>query len=349
MLDRRAFLTAAAAAAGAAALPRRTFAAAPAVSAEAWAKTVAAAKAEGEVVLYSSGIARMEEPKMKAFEAASGIKVRYARPGGGEIVIRKFETEVAAGKPLADICTLTDSALGFYAEERGWTVPVAVPNFAKLDPAYPVDRPHVAPTGSFGLVIAYNRNLLAPDKAPKAYADLARPAYKDQVLLGAPENAGSTTLLIKAWLELYGWPFVEKLRANNVAEMRLQAEAMQAVSRGEKALCVVAQSWAFTNIAQGAPINVVWPSEGTVLAEGALIVAKGGPHPNAALLLANHLLSAESQGPLTKVTGSFASAAGVPSPPGFPKLSELKVYRPNLAELGKMRGELIERWRKIMS
>lgn len=56
---------------------------------------------------------------------------------------------------------------------------------------------------------------------------------EDKLALGAPENAASTTLLIKAWLELYGWEFVQKLKANAIMETRLQTEAIQAVARGE--------------------------------------------------------------------------------------------------------------------
>lgn len=346
-ITRRTFLQGSAAVALGAAGLRTARAAVP--SAADWKRVMAAAKAEGEVVYYSSGIARLEEPKMKQFEAKTGIKVKYARPGGGEIVIRKFETEVGAGKALADICGLTDTALGLYAVDKGWAADPRFPNLAHLDKAFPVVDPHVVPTGCFGLVIAYNRNLMTQNKAPKSYLDLAKPEYKDQILLGAPENAGSTTLMIAAWLEQHGWGFVEKLRANNVAEMRLQAEAMQAVARGEKAICVVAQSWAFVNRKQGAPIEVVWPSDGTVMADGALFIAKDGPHPNAALALTDYLISAEYQSALGTDTGSYGSAAGLPNPPGFPALAAVKAYRPNLRNLVRDRGEIIDRWRKIMS
>ncbi len=43
-------------------------------------------------------------------------------------------------------------------------------------------------------------------------------------------------LLIKAWLELYGWDFVQKLKANVPIETRLQTETIQAVARGEDEL-----------------------------------------------------------------------------------------------------------------
>ena len=55
---------------------------------------------------------------------------------------------------------------------------------------------------------------------------------EDKLALGAPENAASTTLLIKAWLELYGWDFVQKLKANATIETRLQNLAPSALAAG---------------------------------------------------------------------------------------------------------------------
>jgi iron(III) transport system substrate-binding protein len=315
-----------------------------------WDETLATAKVEGKAVYYSSGIARVEEPQMTAFSKASGINVSYARPGGGEIVIRKFEQEVAGGAPMADVCSLTDYALATYAKDKGWVEPVTdLPNLAHLSAAFEQDATGILPTGAFGMVIVVNNKLLAKGDWPKSYKDLVDPKYKGKVLFGAPENAGSTTLLIKAFIERFGWEFVEKLRANDASEMRLQAEAMQAVSRGEKPICVVAQSWGFLNREQGAPIDVIFPEDGTVIALTAMFIAAKAPNPAASKVLANFLLSKDFQGNLSKFTGGFSSADGLPAPKGFPALADVNRYYPNLKELVATRGEIISRWRKIMS
>ena len=56
-------------------------------------------------------------------------------------------------------------------------------------------------------------------------------------------------------------------------------------------------------------MNVIWPSDGTVMADTALFVAKGAPHPNAALVLANHLISAEYQSLMSAQNGTYAPLA----------------------------------------
>lgn len=341
-MDRRRFLKAATAAGLVTAVsPALLRAASP------WDETMARAKAGGQVTLYSSGVARMEEPRMAAFTEQSGIKVNYARPGGGEIVIRKYAQEVAGGAPVADICTLTDYALGLYARNQGWVDDVAVPNDEFLTGIFARKDPGLVPTGGFGMVIVYNEKLMSAADAPKSYADLADPRYKGQILFGAPENAGSTTLMIKGLVEMYGWEFIEKLRANECAEMRLQAEAMQAVARGEKPICVVAQAWGYLYRKQGAPTAMNFPTDGTVFAQTCLFVSKNAPHPDAARVLVNHILSAEYQ-VSTQQVGSYPANSQTPLAEGIPPLDSIKLYWPDLVELEAKRGEVIDTWRRIM-
>ncbi|MEZ5650862.1 MAG: extracellular solute-binding protein [Burkholderiaceae bacterium] len=343
MNQRRQFLhTAAAAGALGMGLPM------PARAANDWDAVIKRAKEKGEVTIYSSGVARQEEPRMAAFSKETGVRVNYARPGGGEIVIRKFGQEVQGGAPLADICTLTDYALGLHAQKQGWTEAVSLPNEAELSPRFAKRDPGLIPNGGFGLVIVVNEKMLKVTDAPQSYADLADPKFKGQILFGAPENAGSTTVMIKGMVEQYGWDYVKKLRANEVAEMRLQAEAMQAVARGEKPICVVAQAWGYLYQKQGAPTRMIFPSDGVVIAQTCLFVAKNAPHPDGALMLANHLISAKYQESVL-ATGVYGSNRNAPLAEGIPPLDSIKIYEPNLPELVETRGEIIDTWRRIMS
>lgn len=349
IMTRRRFLRHAGAGVALATIVRPASAAVPpAVSAAEWQGVLEAAKKEREVVFYSSGVARLEEPLMKEVERQTGIRVQYSRPGGGEVVIRKFQTELEAGRVLADVCSLTDKTLGVHAERQGWTAEMAVPNVAQIVPAFPITSAHIVPTGFFGLPIIYNRNLLSEAEAPKSYRDLVEPRFKDKLAFGAPENAASTTLMIKAWLELYGWEFVEKLKANNTTETRLQTEAIQAVARGEKLVTAVAQAFAYLLLKQKAPLAVVWPSEGVVMAEMTMFIPRKAPHPNAARVFANHLLSPEYQAATFPKAGAYGAVKGVPPPDLFPALASLKIHPTRLDELLAQRGEILDRWRKIM-
>jgi iron(III) transport system substrate-binding protein len=324
------------------ALPRLAFAAAD------WGATLAKAKKEGRTSYYSSGIAKTEEPLMAQFGRATGIAVEYARPGGGEIVLRKYEQELKGGASTADVLGLSDYALGLYARGQGWVATPDLPNAAKLAKVFAVTDPGIFATGGMGMPIVVNNNLIPKTAEPRKYTDLLDPRYKGKILFGAPENAGTTTLLIKGLVEQHGWKFVEGLRANEASEMRLQAEATQAVARGEKAICVVAQAWGFLYQLQGAPVRMIFPEDGTMLARYCQFLSSKAANPAAGAVLADHMLSAEYQKALAEQTGMYGSNVDAPTPKGMPPLADLNVYSPNLAELTAKRGEIIDTWRKIM-
>lgn len=343
MISRRTLLRRALAAGAAAqVLPRGAFAAAD------WNATLAKAKKEGRAAYYSSGIAKTEEPLMAQFSRATGIAVDYARPGGGEIVLRKYEQELKGGAATADVLGLSDYALGLYAREQGWAATPELPNVAKLAKVFAVTDPGIFATGGMALTIVVNNNLIPKNEGPRKYTDLIDPRYKGKVLFGAPENAGTTTLLIKGLVEQHGWKYVQALRANDASEMRLQAEAMQAVARGEKPICVVAQAWGYLYQLQGAPVRMIFPEDGTVLARYCQFLSSKSANPAAGAVLADHMLSPEYQKALAEQTGMYGSNVDAPTPKGMPPLAELNVYSPNLAELTAKRGEIIDTWRKIM-
>ncbi|MFY9315007.1 MAG: extracellular solute-binding protein [Burkholderiales bacterium] len=348
-MNRRELLLVSGALSAAAVLPSGVAAALPKPpSAAEWEKVLAAARKEGAAGLYSSGIARIEEPRMKMFQERYGFRVNYARPGGGEMVLKRLEAEIAAGRVQTDVCTITDGNLAIYAVKQGWTQPVSVPNIAQLAPAFRGGDDHLIPLAAITLPIVYNPKAIARSDLPRSYADLADPKYKGKVLFGAPENANTTLAWIKAMVDRYGWGYVEKLRVNEAAEMRLQAEAVLAVARGERPLAVAAHPWAYFHNQQGANLEIVWPTEGVVATQACVMMLKGAPHPNAARVFINEVMSGAWQASTMPYSGAYAAAQGVPSPPGLPPLPELRLIVHDPDQFLAQRAELLARWRKIM-
>src|SRR5215472_18062162 len=64
---------------------------------------IAAAKAEGKLVLYTANFAEVEQEVIKEFNKRfPEIKVEMVRAPGGQLITR-VKTEAAAGKLIADI------------------------------------------------------------------------------------------------------------------------------------------------------------------------------------------------------------------------------------------------------
>src|SRR6201990_153691 len=72
---------------------------------------IAAAKAEGKLVLYTANFAEVEQDVIKEFNKRfPEIRVEMVRAPGGQLITR-VKTEAAAGKLIADVVDHYDLAL----------------------------------------------------------------------------------------------------------------------------------------------------------------------------------------------------------------------------------------------
>lgn len=315
-----------------------------------WEEILEAAKKEGKVVFYSSGNPAAEEKAIKAFEEQTGIRVEYSRPGGGEVVIRQVQTERDANQYLVDVITLTDLSLGIYAREHGWLETISaslIPNTKNYLPPFAAAEYDIFQAYTLPMVIMYNTNLVGPDEVPQTYEDLADPKWKDQIVIGAPENAGATVVTIASLVELYGWDFIEKLKENNLTETRLSTEAAQQVAQGEKAIAIMPTIWALAMKFKDAPVDVHFPPN-LISTDGITVVLSNSPNPNAAKVFLNFLLSEgwtsaydmPQVGISFPFKGDFKADELLPEDPDYFRLDMERFYQD--------RQEILAKYRKIM-
>ena len=161
-------------------------AAAPARAADA--KTIAAAKKEGEVVWYTTLIVKqVVRPMVAAFEKKyPGIRVRYTRANATTTAV-KIMNEARAGKVAADVFdgTSTEPPL-----EKAGLVAKWVPSEAKNYPPEYKDKDGYWVAGNlYFLTPGYNTNLVKKADAPKTLDDLLDPKWKGKMVW----NASSTS------------------------------------------------------------------------------------------------------------------------------------------------------------
>src|ERR1700722_6556815 len=133
---------------------------------------IAAAKAEGKLVLYTANFAEVEQDVIKEFNKRfPEIKVEMVRAPGGQLIPR-VKTEAAAGKLIADVVDHSDRALMLPLVDLFQDY--SPPNAADYDPAALVS-PKFWPRATVVWSIAYNTELVK--NPPKSWMDLTKPEY----------------------------------------------------------------------------------------------------------------------------------------------------------------------------
>jgi iron(III) transport system substrate-binding protein len=116
--------------------------------------------------------------------------------------------------------------------------------------------------------------------------------------------------------------------------------------RGEVSIAVLLYNIAYIKKRDGAPVEIIFPSDGVPLNFYAAGVTKSAASPNAGKLFLNWCMSEEGQAFQIKELGYLSALKNPPlNPPGFdPKV--IKTWAPRFEEYVKLRTEWLEEWNK---
>jgi iron(III) transport system substrate-binding protein len=276
---------------------------------------VAAAQKEGEVVWYSTLIInQIVRPVVDAFEAKyPGIKVRSSRATSSDVAL-KIRNEARAHRVQADLFDGSNTV--FMLQDAGLV--------AEYRPAAAADwpddlkDPHGLWTAAnlFYWTSAYNTNLVSAAEAPKTYDDLLDPKWKGKIAWTNDLTPGGPPGFIHNILATMGqgrgMDYLRRFAAQApVTIPAAQRVVLDHVVSGEYPLAVMILNYHATiSAAKGAPVQ--WIKMEPLLQSMSLIsIVKDSPHPNAAKLLEEFILSDTGQ----KI---FADSDYLPASPTVP-------------------------------
>ena len=271
---------------------------------------LAAAKAEGQVTVYSSTNEQEGLPLWKLFEDATGIKVNYVRAADAALM-GKIAIEARSGQQSWDVINTPTANQLPEAVMAQFDPPLAKAVMASArDPNrrwYGVYANYNSP--------AYNTNLVKAEDLPKTYEDF----LKKTDWVGKVAIEGTDNEWMNAIFAHYGEAKGKKLISDLVSTLKVvvldgHLAAARAVAAGEYAVALNNYTMLTINMKlSGAPTDF-WAMDPVALFFGQVAVNAKAPHPKAALLAANFMLSKEAQAFAAK-TGRIPTRPDVPSNP----------------------------------
>lgn len=314
----------------------------------------ASSQASNELVLYCSVQEEWCRPMVQGFERATGIKVSMTRKSSGETYA---QIKAEAANPRGDVWWGGTGDPHLQAAEDGLTEPY---KSAKLDELLPIAKKQAEQSGfrtvgiyAGALGFSYNKEQLAKKKlpAPKCWADLAKPEYKDEVQVADPNSSGTAYTMLATFVQLWGeekaFEFQKAMHKNVNQYTKSGAAPARAAATGETLIGITFMHDAVTQAVGGAPVEVVAPCEGTGMEIGSQSIIKGAKNMENAKKWYDWALTPEAQ----KIAVQ-AKAYQVPSntksevPPQAPKLSEIKLIDYDFVKYGSSaeRTRLLKRW-----
>ena len=269
------------------------------------ARIAAAARSEGTLTFYTT-IAEKDLPSLLSpFESTYGVKVTVWRAGTDK-VLQRTVTEAAAGRYDVDVIHFGSPEMEALSREK-ILLPVTSPAHADLQPGSVPPHREWAATLLSVWVQAYNTKHLSRDSLPKRYEDLLDPKWKGKLGIEAKDQDWFASVVDVMGGGDAGLAFFSDLVASNGVSARLGHTLLtNMVISGEVPLALTVYNYMPEQAKEkGAPID--WfVLEPAIARSNAVGVARRAPHPNAALLFYEYLLSEEAQ-------RSFVSMDYVPS------------------------------------
>ena len=293
---------------------------------------IAAAKKEGELVIYSSESDKQVADTSKAFEAKYGIKVQATRLVGGAVTSR-YAGERQGNNVVADLIVVANEP--FITDNPSWWMPLnetAVPGYNKF-PA-PAKGPLFVIMNYNVIGLSWNTNLVKPADEPKGYLDLVtNPAFaaKGSIVYADPRATPSAMNLYKVLVEKYGEDYFKKLMERGVAIAASSSPGVQQIAAGaNKVMIGNFPNNAQSVIAAGGPVKYRPVDDPATGVDNLLAISSGAKHPNAARLYAAYRVSEEGQKVMCLAKGSTSPLGDLPgcepaAPPNYIK-TDYRVY-----------------------
>ena len=251
---------------------------------------LAAAKREGTLTLYTSIAEKDVQTIVRPFETTYGIAVRVWR-ASTDTVLQRTVAEASARRYDADVVHISAPEMEALARER-LLRPVSSPAQADLQPgSVPAHREWAATLLSVW-VQAYNTRAIRKDQLPKTYRDLLDPRWKGKLGIEASDQDWFASVVDATGGGDAGLAFFRTLVSTNGLSVRRGHSLLtNLVASGEVPLALTVYSYMPEQAKKkGAPID--WFAlEPVVARSNGVGVTRRAPHPNAALLFYEYMLT----------------------------------------------------------
>jgi iron(III) transport system substrate-binding protein len=278
----------------------------PATKAQ-WAKLVAQAKKEGSVTIYSSQNPITLAVLADNFKKLYGVSVTINRNIDGTLATQ-VGAEESSHHAIADMWVSASKPLVLGSLKNGWVTDAVGPNlFAQTYDRSVFGKPGKAfVVGEAILGVAWNTQEFSG--TVRDLTDVLRaPSGRIGVIIPSAPAIVDWYLWVQ---QTYGKSFLTKLAALHPKKYPSALPMGAAVESGEIAVGTFVAPTVLDDKAKGAPINWMLPKgKNAWNAPYYGMILKQAPHPAAAQLLADYMVTSAGQAAVMKYTGSVYKGA----------------------------------------
>ncbi|WP_223069194.1 ABC transporter substrate-binding protein [Paenibacillus caui] len=305
-----------------------------------------------KLVVYTPNSETMINALIPMFEKQTGITVELVSAGSGEL-IKRIQSEKES--PYADV--MFGGAFELFNANADLFEKYVSPNDQYLLEGHRNTTGFMTSYVSDGSVLLVNTNL-AGDIPINSYEDLLNPKLKGKIAIADPANSSSAfhqlTNMLKAkggdYTSDAGWNYVGELVKNLDGKIAAgSSKAHKSVADGEYIVALTYEDPAASYVRDGAPVKVVYPSEGTVFLDAVAGIVKGSKHEENAKKFIDFLISKEAQNALGTETTNRPLRTDAQLGSYMTPIDQIKVIQEDVNYVSDHKKEIIEKYTDVFT
>lgn len=311
-----------------------------------------AAIAQTELTVYTSIEAVDLDRYKDTFEKAHpDIKINWVRDSTGVMTAKLLAEK---NNPQADVVWGVAATSLLLLKSEGMLEPYQPKGVEALDTKFVDADTPPSWVGMDAYVAALCYNTTEGEKlgltAPASWEDLTKPEYKGHVVMPNPNSSGTGFLDVSGWIQTFGeekaWSYMDRLHENISAYTHSGSKPCKMAAAGE---AVIGVSFEFPGAkakAAGAPIDIIFPAEGSGWEAEATAIIAGTTKLEAAKTLVDWSVTREAN-EMYNVGYAVVAYPGVAKPIEFlPDDIPSKMIKNDFEWAANNRAVILKEWQK---
>lgn len=281
------------------------------------------------------------------------LDIKWVRYSKGEVMDKLIAEK---DNPQADV--IYGTAVTELARYKDLFIPYKPKDFDKIGAEFKDPDGYWTAIDMYVAAFCINKERLAQKELPMhlSWADLTRPIYQGEIIMPNPGSSGTGYLQITSLLLDMGikegkedcWEFLKKLDSNIVEYTNSGSAPAKLASTGEVAIGVSFGYRVAKQMADGFPVEMAFPAEGSGYELEANALVKGANHPESAKrfldwAISENAMKAYSKYKIMVTREGIASEASIPLPPA----EEVKLAKMDFEWSAKNKTAIVEKWTSL--